>query len=444
MPDRRSPRGPSAVALIAWGLVALAAAEFVARGLVRRPGSGGFDLSGPYAQAGLWRTGRSPFDWPEGIRLFLRMSGEHREGTWVISGCIYPPSACVLLAPFSQLPWRAAQVAWTIACVGLLGAAVAALARSARLGTGPALAVFLAVALGLAPLHTGLSIGQPSSAAVALAALAIALGAQRRDTLAGLMLGLSIALKPQIGGLLPLYPLVQGRLRYVAWTVAVVAALNAAGLAVPIARGASPGRMLDEWRANLRASMVDNTGLVEGDGGAIQSNLLYATINIHPLLITLTGDPALARLIAWAICGLGAVAALILARRPAGRADDLLTATPLIVVTLLASYHRNYDAGLLLVPLAWSIAAWRSSRPATAVVVFAAILPFLVPGQAALWALAHRGRIPAAISDAPWFQATAMFHQVWALLAILAASLASSIPAVGTNAHQGEPFFTTK
>jgi hypothetical protein len=64
--------------------------------------------------------------------------------------------------------------------------------------------------------------------------------------------------------------------------------------------------------------------------------------------------------------------------------SELLTISTLAVICLLPAYHRNYDAALLVFPLAWSISQLAGGSSTTAKVILALMLPFAIPGPSIL------------------------------------------------------------
>src|SRR5262249_50260484 len=112
----------------------------------------------------------------------------------------YPPSTFILLSPLSLLSWPAARFVLTVINVALVLGMIVALIKTWGLEisnwrTG----IFAGLSLGLAPIHTGMGVGNlivPAAACVVFAAWA---SVRLRDVFAGILLGIATALKPQIG-----------------------------------------------------------------------------------------------------------------------------------------------------------------------------------------------------------------------------------------------------
>ncbi len=192
-------------------LLIAATVEFSARGPVRIEHSQSWnDFISPYIQSRLWVHGEDPYRsenlvrfWPAGATIpsfVLRESGDERliERRGVPSP--YPPTSFVLLAPLALLPWKTALWIWIGLSVAAIAVTLLALASVAGIGLSTLHGLlFLALCLGLAPLHTGLATANPAILGVALAVVALWFAARRQDVFCGLLIAGSMCLKPTIG-----------------------------------------------------------------------------------------------------------------------------------------------------------------------------------------------------------------------------------------------------
>lgn len=249
----------------------------------------------------------------------------------------------------------------------------------------------------------------------------------RGDWTAGLLLGLGLALKPQIAGVIWLLLAWRGRWRCALTGAMVAACLGAIGTAWLWFNDVA-------WLAALRANLADNA--VGGSGDPTAANpLRFQLINLHHLLAVLIGDDRAA--IDWGVriaAAMFVLPALALARRRGdrdARDGDLLLLGVLGAVSLLAVYHRPYDAVLLLPAAAWSVRegwlACRCARGRLALLSLPALAVFLLPGAALPHRLAESGLVPAAIARTWFWQAVVMPHQVWALLLLALLWLAALV-----------------
>lgn len=242
---------------------------------------------------------------------------------------VYPPSALLLLAPFGLLPFWAAYGLWTITTAGLFAAIIA------RLSPGPkSLAALLA--LVLSPCAMVLVVGQTTFLIGAMAILGILL-LKRRPLLAGVLLGLAAAIKPQLLVMAPLALLAGAHYRAL---IAAVVAGAAAGLLAILLFG--PQLWLD-WLAALPrfgALVRDNPSLLSGD---ITPSGLAGRIGLDGAALT-----------AWRALFVlaGAALAILTFRRTE---DPTLRLAAMLGGALLASPYAIFYEAALLAP----VAIWR-------------------------------------------------------------------------------------
>jgi len=391
-------------------LCALAALELIARGparALRHQGAG--DFAAPYAAARAWASGEDPYN-QRALAVILRDQGRERdaEGRVLFTASVYPPMTFPIVSPFAWPPWKAARALWTtllvLAAAGLAWGA----ARLAGLQDDARLAVIAAV-LALAPLHTGISRGQPGIVAIALIAWALVSLDSDTGMRSGVMLGLAAALKPQLAAPFILYLLLTGRRNAFTWCGLVAGSALVAGIGW-LAMHDVP--WWDGWLRNIR---LENHGGEMDPAGALSSQM----IDVRPLLHALRIPDPLSGSIVLAVM-LGAIA-IVLAR---GATDVLLVTSTVAVWTLLVGYHRFYDGALLALPVAWAIRELaRGAARAVPWGVLALTAPFLIPGAWMLQLAAERGVVPGWLATSWFFDVVALRHQIWALFAMHAVLL---------------------
>jgi hypothetical protein len=231
---------------------------------------------------------------------------------------ISPPPVAWLALPFIPLPYEVGYWVWS----AVLLIALAWTWYLAAPGTGPARLVHLAAALGWLPVIYGLQLGQPGLFVALGVAGSYALARSGRPFLSGIALG-ALALKPQLGFLVPVALLAAGRFRAFAGAAAALAVL---GLASAISVGA--------------------------DGiAAYQDRLAFAAgvpVNRELTLAPLIGDLTLTRIVQVAI----AILALGLAYR-LRRGPIEWTYALAIVGGLVASPYLHLDDLVMLGLAAW-------------------------------------------------------------------------------------------
>ncbi len=191
-------------------LVLLAASEFVVRGPVRFLRATDFnDFISPYIQSRALVMGMDPYSpevlvrlWPsQGSRRPDFVALDLADGSLITKRGVptaYPLTCLFLLIPLAILPWPVAHSAWLVISVCLTLALIAALfARGGFERNDWRAYVFVAFALALAPLHTGLAAGNIVIATVALCGIALCLAQRGSELFAGILFGVAVCLKPR-------------------------------------------------------------------------------------------------------------------------------------------------------------------------------------------------------------------------------------------------------
>jgi hypothetical protein len=276
--------------------------------------------------------------------------------------------------------------------------------------------LFVAAVLALAPFHTGIGRANPGVFSVTLAGLAVWASLRQRPRLAGLLLAISVCLKPPLGcALLLYYLLVRRDKRLGAYCLGATAFVSLVAVGW---LGVHGNHWWTDLSANLRWLDVSGTS-----GDFTSANpIRFTMINLQVLLFAIFPSARAANVTAYALSGVLAAAFLFLTRnRYATR--ELLEASTVAVLSLLPIYHRSYEAAVLVLPLAWAIAQLHSEFAPSARISLALMAVFLVPGGALLQRLSSEGIIPLAISSKFWWDPVVMAHETWALLGLLLALL---------------------
>jgi len=401
-------------------LLALSASEFVVRGPVRFLRATDFnDFISPYIQAKALVAGLDPYSpqtlvrlWPEGARRHDFLAEDLANGSLIINHGIptaYPPACLFLLTPFALLSWPVAHFAWLITNLVLFGLLIQAMLQLAGFGEQDWRAYLLiAFALALAPFHTGIAAGSIVIVTVCLSGIALSAAQKRNPMLAGLLFGLAVCLKPQIG-----LPFLAYYFLRRCWPLCLAAAsvVLVAG-ALPLARLAGSGT---SW---LRNYQMDNkillsTGILSDF--TERNPIRFSLINLQVLIYALSRHALAASYLALMISGAAFLVWIVLVLRNEP-ADELLEISAILVWSLLPVYHRLYDASLLIVPVCWGLKEFSGRYQPYARTTLLLILPFLVPGGSALEQLQISGRIPETIARSWYWTAIALPHQVWLLL----------------------------
>jgi hypothetical protein len=332
-----------------------------------------------------------------------------------------------------------------IANVAALALAPAMLLRRAELPRGSLRWwAFVILALGLAPIHGAISLGQMCLLPFACAVAANGPLRESKPAVAGVLLAIATALKPQVGGLYWLFAAWHGR-----WRTFGVGAVTLLALSL-VGSGQLRRHDIDFVRPLLETARKYST---EGFSDPSQTNpFRHEMLNLQVVLHGFLHD----RVIVNAATGIAMLALAFVALPPSlfsqrravdsssasdrDHADSLFETSIVSVLTLLAVYHRSYDAVLLLAPTAWALRQLgaESTQRGFAIAALALIAVFVVPGSAILYELQKAGRIPSAIVETWVWRNVILLHQAWSIaaLALVLAMSARRSAIARTNAIQ--------
>lgn len=378
------------------------------------------DFISPYIQSKAWTKGIDPYSpgnlvrlWPPEAQRPEFLAQDLARGSLVLRRGIptaYPLTTLLILAPFTILPWPVAHAVWLILNLVAFAGMALSLARLIHLEWNQTRTyIFCAFLLALAPFHTGMGAGSIAIVVVAIAAVACLAAEGGQDVLAGALLAIAVALKPQIGLPFLLYFLLRRRWRLSGTAIGMVALF--AGVAV--LRSTMAGAPWLENYLNDNRILFSRGSL--GDFSEADP-IRFGLINLQVLLYVIVHDRALANGLAFAVAIIAGLCWLFLLRKGLANEQRLLALSALVVISLLPVYHRLYDASLLVFPLSWSLAGLSEKIRFLGSITFCLILPFLVPGGTLLEQIQLKGYVGAAVRSAWWWNALVMPHQVWALV----------------------------
>ena len=334
---------------------------------------GAKDLRVYYCASRAWLLGQNPYDRKVLQEINRQAGGEGH----LVDASLNPPPCLVPLSILGGIPsWRAARVVWTALNVLLTVVCLWQLCVLLHLRWSSASTVlFWAIGLALAPFHTNISEGELAIVVTAAVILALRCQVEKHPKMAGVMLGMAVAIKFPMALLLPAMLLFRGQWRMLVHTVFTCAILT----------GLSIGKMhmagvhwLPSFMENVRTFSQSGSGDVAGPTS-------YLMIHLEVVLAGFFQDPQMVHMLAAAMVALLGAAGLLALRGLRDRPSELLLWGLASVLCLMAFYNRLYSATLLVLPLAWAM--WglnrRGLRGPSALMLLL-ILPFMVPGAAAL------------------------------------------------------------
>ncbi len=307
-----------------------------------------YDLVPVYTGARCLLHGCNPYDTKQLEEQFFAGGGRRTElPSWEIDMPVYPPSTFLVLSPLALLRFPIARLFWFL-LNGCLFVTSAGLILSVCPGPRRWLATLLASFI-LATSGILLVLGQPAAFSISLVIIGCYLFFRGRFlTLGAFLFMLSLAVKPQIGGLIVVYLLA----RRVHWRYATVALVGALALLL------SAGLILrlhprsGDWTSTLQANL-SSTLSPGGSADPRPANIeAVGDANLQPLTSILFSDARIFNAAAYAIF-LILLAALItvVLRVNAGQELHFLALAAVSVLSLTPVYHRFYDTRLLLLTI---------------------------------------------------------------------------------------------
>ncbi len=396
----------------------LMVSDFVLRGLTLAFEPAKTDFSDVYAGAWLWRHGQNFYD----SALATRAHEQLVHASFQIAP-VYPPTAFVLVSPFTFLPWGWANFIWL--SLGLAGIP-ATLFLLLRL-RGPEgwdlrtwnlrTTAFATLFLSFNPLHQAFHLGNSALLVVPLCLGAISLAEAGHDLSAGLILGTTAALKPQVAFWILTYYLFRRRAKLLVGAVVPVAVL----MAIFFTRAVALSTVIASYRANLHFWFAPGRpdGFTEGARP-------YHVNMIQVVLYQIVHSVSAANLLAHGLFACGLVIWILILWRARFHASFALAISSLLALSFLSMYHSVSDVTFLTLALCWAVPVEPRSWTRSRIWTCALFLVMTLPGHSALMRFSpHLG----AITALRWWHLFVERYFVWLLVAlnlVLLASLSNS------------------
>jgi len=378
------PRRIALLLLFCCGLSA-----FWAYFLQRASPDGMIDFKGVYYDARCLLQHRDPYLYGEPARVYL---AEHKDHPLlsdvlrqVLSLNIYLPTTSIFIAPFAMLPWGLAHWLWMILAAGSLTfAAFLMWNRGADYAPGISGAL---ICFMLANCEAVLATGNTAGIAVSLCVVAVWCFLRERFVWAGIVcLAVSLVIKPHDAGLVWLYFLLAGASNRKRALQTLLATVVLAAVAILWVTPISP-HWMQELQANNLTDLMPGGASNPGPNSANSGSGPSMIINLQSALYVFSDNTRVYNLISYLVCGallLVWVVYTLRARFSLARAWLALAAV--VPLTLLVTYHRPYDAKLLMLTVPACALLWAEGRPirwvalvaSTAAIVSTADIPLTI------------------------------------------------------------------
>jgi hypothetical protein len=266
------------------------------------------------------------------------------------------PTAFLFVAPFAILPWKVAQAIWLLFLCGVyfLGAILIW-----RLGAkyAPGVSTFL-ICILLAESELTFATGNTAGVVVGLCLLSVWCLLQKRFvTVAILCFAASLAVKPHDAGLIWLYFLLAGGVqrKRAMQTFALTAVLALA--AVLWISHVAPN-WTEDWKANM-VSISGPTGLNNPGPDSISNRTGGMVLDLQAAVAVFRDDPHVYDPASYLVCGaLLLVWAINTLRSHFSPIRAMFALATIVPLTILVTYHRAYDAKLLLLTVPACAILW--------------------------------------------------------------------------------------
>lgn len=272
------------------------------------------------------------------------------------SGCVYPPTALAFMLPFALLPWGIAQdlfICFTAASIAIAGLLAWDLASK----SAPVLAGCMVCYLVSSSMLV-LLLGNPAGFVTGFCVIAAGCFLKKRCEAAGVvLLALALVIKPHDAGFIWLYFLLAGGTgRKRAWqTLALVAVL--AACAATWMAPLSP-HWIQEASRNRAVTATRGTFNDPGPSGPSYTTV-FPDVSLQSLLSNIDNNPHFYNPAGYLLGG-GMIliwAAMVLGKGSRPEQTSLALAA-ISILSLLAVYHRSYDAKLMLLMVPGFAAVW--------------------------------------------------------------------------------------
>jgi hypothetical protein len=370
------------IALI-WLLLCCGISVFWGYSIERASPYGLFDFKVVYYSARCLLLHSDPYKAGEPMRVYMADGGASSDTLLaILSLNMYLPATFIITAPFAMMPYGLAHILWMTFTAGSLFLAAFLMWNLAG-DSSPGVSLFL-ISFVLANSEILMKSGNSAGITVGLCVVAVWCFLEERFVPAGIVcLAVSLAIKPHDSGLVWLYFLLAGGVyrKRALQTLALAVALSLP--AVLWVTSVAP-HWMQELHSNLQAASQPLGLLNRGSDPTISTSCPSMIINLQSTISAFRSDPRFCNSVSYLVCGtLLLIGAIHTLRSRFSRRGAWMALAAIVPLTMLITYHRCYDAKLLLLTVPACAMLWAEGGPArwiallvnTAGIVFTSDIP---------------------------------------------------------------------
>jgi Glycosyltransferase family 87 len=348
---------------------------------------------------------------------------------------IYPPTTPLLIAPLGLLHWRTAVFALSAGSVLLLICALLVMARNLPFSWHDSRKLyFLAFALAMAPLHSGIHTVNLNTLVVACLCAGVGF-LSTRPHLSGIAIGIGVCLKPQLAIFFFAYPWLRKKWK-IAFSVLVTCVAITAGSLIWL-------RIHHlEWFTDLRAE-ISLCSIPPGRCSFDTADLARLQfLNLQPLIFEFTKSPTWTNNLSWALFAILAGISVVLIHFWVSDRNESAGIAIVSILTLLPVYQNTYSGEILLFAIYWAVENWPAKAAKAALL---SMLLLLIPPISGLeQEVGFLGRFVNNhnLGTNVFWNGFLMLHRIWIqlfLLLLLFASLYRKPRARIESSHSAAP-----
>jgi hypothetical protein len=266
------------------------------------------------------------------------------------------PATFIFVTPFALLPWGAAHVLWMTLTAGVFILAALLMWKSGMCGSTRITLLLLCILL--ANCESIFAAGNTAGIVVSLCVVAVWCFLNKRFELAGVLcLSVSLAIKPHDAGLVWLFFLLVGGVyrKRALQTLLITLVL---GLSAFLWVSHVAPHWIENWQTNL-AAISSHGGLNDPSLNSITGHTGGMVIDLQSALCVFRDDPRFYNPASYLICGAFLLVWLVCILRDRFSTQKAWFALAAIVpVTMLVTYHRPWDAKLLMLTVPACAMLW--------------------------------------------------------------------------------------